>query len=528
MSTHLAIRSTTSAIILPEALAEAAVVEFFGCRYITGVKTVRHRVELQDGQWAILLPDTAQARQALRQILPKSELKNVHPADGKLVLIQPAYTINLRGQSARRLKAALDDVRPRQPNGLPYPWVKPKAPTEPLGRAPDDHDVVITPQAQAEPETPEAETGELASEVIRADFDRIRQQLSLPDFPLVIRRGGLHRQGFVTGRVYIYRGEPIKMVLTTCPNSDRAEAAATLAHELAHIVSSDSAHGHRFKQTLAEIAEGAWGARFFKAARRAITQRYSVVDAWIAAGIRASLAGGSPPVEVHPQEAQAAVTIRRVQKLRALAQDQLGTPEACSAAAKANDLIVTHGLGTYRVALPADLEDEMCDQWIFIGKRKPWKAKIAFTVAQFCDVFALECRGYGGMHIFGRYADVITAEHLHAVAVERIESRCQQHIKRWRAHNPNRRGAAIVSERTSFLHSAADGLRAALEQAKGADDLDSVLAAEEFARVEHDKRGMGWRGGSGRGHVSNPAGFEAGNSLSLSKGLAGRPTKLLT
>ncbi len=539
--------SEDGANVLPKAHAKAAIIEFFDQDCVTGVETTHDRqmvadrcgLQLDDGQWAILLPATAHARRMLRRVLPDAELENVHAADGMLVLIQPSRSIHLEGRSVRHLKRALDSLRPHQANGLPYPWVVPESATEALGRPPDEHDVVVDPQVQPEPEDPEfSGKTELTSETIRADFDSIRRHLSLPDFPLVIRRGAVHKHGFVTGRVHMLGGKPSKMTITTCPNSDRAEAAATLAHEFAHVLLGASGHDLPFKRALVELAEGTWGAPLFVSARRALDQSYRVVDAWVVSGIRAKLGGGGPPVEAHIEEAQMVVAVRRVQKLRALALDQLGTPEGCLAAAKANDLIVTRGLTSYEVALPTSLGAEMCDQWIFIGKRKPWKASIAFAVAEFCDVFALAHKAYGGMHFFGSHADVVTAEYLCSVAIERIESRCQRHIEQWRAQNPGPMGGAVVSERTSFLHSAADGLATVLEQAKvqsrddssRTGDSDAIQAAEHFARVEHDKRGRGWRGGSGVERAHNSAGYEAGSSLTLSRGIGGRgrPKGLLT
>lgn len=192
---------------------------------------------------------------------------------------------------------------------------------------------------------------------------------------------------------------------------------------------------------------------------------------------------------------------------------------------------MTHGLGAYRVALPADVGDALCDQWILIGKRNPWKATVAFAVAEFCDVFALESTGYGGMHLFGRHADLVTAEYLITVATERIASRCQQHLKRWRARHPGYPRGFALSERTSFLHSAASGLKATLQAAKGQSDREApgpraegaaLRAAEAFAFAEHDKRGSRWGGGGVLRHAHNDAGYEAGRSLTLSKGVEGR------
>lgn len=523
---QLAIRTPRGALRLPEAHAADAVAAFFAGYGVEGVRTTTDAIEagvaLDAGAWAIILPLRADA--VLRRVVPKAQYATVSRTRTAVVLVQPIYSLALKGQSAKRLKWALNDVLPKQDNGLPFPWVVPAAESEPLGRAPDPDDVVpagtpLPPIAEHDAETP------LTSEIIRADFERIRQHLGLADFPLTIRRGAVPKHGFVTGRVHLRGATPVRMVITTCPNADRAEAAATLAHEFAHVLTPGAGHDARFKAALVDLAEALWGAAHLRGARDALAGSYASVDAWIATGIRARLAGAAPPFAIDPEEARVAIVVRRVQKLRALARDQRGTPEGVSAAATANDLIVTHGLGTYRVALPGDLGAEMCDRWLLIGKRQPWRAQVAFAVARFCDVFALQHTGYGGMHLFGRSADVITAEHLFGVAIERITARCAQHMQRWRAAHPLLKGGAARSQRTSFLHSAAYGLRQALDPTP---DSTAIAVAEEFARVEHTKRGSGWSAGRGRGHRHNPAGFQAGQSVRLSKPVGGGgPTGLL-
>ncbi|MCB9546902.1 MAG: DUF2786 domain-containing protein [Myxococcales bacterium] len=496
-----------------EALTEAAIAGFFAGYYVEGARVTREphpAVALPAGCWAIVLPDAPRTRLVLQRVLPASELARVGVVGGALVLVQPAGRLRVKGGAARRLLRAIDDARPRQPNGLPAPWVVPAAPSAPLGRPADEADVVVEPAP--------ADEGDALIPALRADFERLRRHLGLPALPLAIRQGTTFKHGFVTGRLHLRGGQPTGVVLTLCPASDHAEAAATLAHELAHAVTPGTGHGRAFKEALVALARFGWGAAPFAAAQAA--DPYPVLDAWITAGIRAALAGHPAPAPVDADEAQVAVVVRRVQKLRALAQDQPGTPEGRAAAARANDLIVTHGLGACHVALPADLGDALCDRWIGTGKRQPWRARVGFAVAAFCDVFALEHRSEGGMHLFGRYADVVAAEHLYGVATERIERRCAAHLAAQRARGLA--GGALTRERTSFLHSAAHGFEASLRRARPAPDPEP---ARRFAQAEHEKRGLRWGTGRGVGYTHSQAGFEAGSAIPVAKAVGGRPPR---
>lgn len=536
MSKRALSTTTDDRLILPKEHAAATVTKFFEGYGVDGAavkwtpeEAAEFGVDLPVGCWLIVLPENGY--RAAQRVLPRAEFAQLTRVRRWLTLVQPAGVLAVKGQSRRRLLRALESARPLQVDGLPFPWVPPAAPTQPLGRLPDDDDVVIgaaTPaedDGDAEPTTDEASDAPLATSAIREDFERIRAHLGLPALPLIIRRGTQPKQGFVTGRVHLRRdGRATRMVVTTCPNADRAEAAATLVHEFAHIVCGVGVgHGPQFKTALVDLAGAVFGVEYFASARQAVPQASPIVDGWIATGIRAALARRPTPTAVHPEEAQAAVVVRRVQKLRALAHDQRGTPEGRTAAARANDLIVTHGLGGYQVELPGDLGEQLCDQWIHVGERLPWKVSVAFSVAAFSEVFALHSSGYAGMHLFGRHADVVTAAWLYTVATERIEARCAEHMRQWRA--ARRPGAA--SERASFRNSAAIGLRESLTQAKSTAEggPEAVQFAEDFARVEHAKRGMSWGGGGSSTVRLNAAGRAAGSAITLSKGILGRAPK---
>ena len=345
-----------------------------------------------------------------------------------------------------------------------------------------------------------------------------------------------------TGRVWYGAGfVPRRVRLEVCPNSDLAEVAATLVHELAHPLSRTTDHGTRFKRTAAELAAAVWGAPHLAEAARQVPERHAVVDAWLATGIRAADSGNPPPLPQTGDDGNTARVVSLIRKLRALAADQPGEPEAVAATARANDLTTIYGLAGYEVRLDHGIDEQMVDRWVALERRKVWKRTLAHEVAGFCGVFSLAMARESRMHFFGRYRDVVAAEYLHGVAEASIERQCEAHLAAWRQAAPRPPGA-MTRERTSFSDSAVRAFAAKLREireeertrARAAPDSPEARAfelargdrerAKEFARVEHDKRGQGWGSGRGKAIHHNEDGWEAGRAIPVVQGIdaAGR------
>lgn len=526
---------------LPSAVAKAAVEKLFEWYRVAPIDVVTEERELVDvdappGSWLVVVPA---AHPGVGQIFPAALLREapvVISADGSYArgIVLPRDHLVVGPRIVSTVKHATAAVAPLDESGLPKPWVPVKERWQALADRGDDHDVVLGPLPEIEPYAEsdvesQADSGEsigLSDEAVRELYARLLAQLGWQEIPLRIQRTAKVNHGFVTGRIHFThaRGEATAIAVTLCPNADRAEVAATLTHELAHAVAKGSGHGRAFKEALVGLAEAVWGRAYLAGARGALDQRYSLVDGWVATGIRASIRVAEPPTPTDRGEADLAAAVRRIQKLRTLAADQPGTPEAVSATAKANDLVVILGLGTYHVKLPVQQGEQLCDCWILIGRGQRWKARVAFGIAEYCAVFALRQASRGGMHLFGRHADLVTAEYLWAVCTESIERRWAAHLEASRASATKRPRGWVQRERSSFLHSAVDGLLAKLEGARSTAFLreetrEIAVQVEEFARAEHDKRGMGWRGGSRQSHSYNAAGYEAGRSLSLANGV---------
>lgn len=551
------VRDGRAVLALPAKFARAAVVEYLAW-YVGDPEEVEIvdelGAELGAGEplgadeWAILLPRGMSSR--LHEVLDvRGRVAVVNRAEGvRFCFRLPRHVIAVPPRKSALVRRALEQVKPEvlDERGLPLPWVAPRRPTERLGGRPgveaDVELVALDAKLEPAPAVEPDPRGEVPTAEIEALCERLRAHLRVPAPELVVRWGDTVRHGLTTGRVW-YGDDfrPRRVRLTVCPNSDRAEVFATLVHEFAHPASRTTTHGAEFKRTLVELASAAWGEAWFREAAARVGERHHLVDAWVASGIRAALAGAAPPVTRAGDDGQTARIVSRIQKLRALAGAQPGEPEAIAATARANDLITSYGLAGYEVHIDAAIDDQMVDRWVQLGKRKVWQRRLAAAVADFCHVFALSMNGDARMHFFGTYRDVVAAEYLWAVAADSIRRRCDAHLAQWkqtRARRPS--GGQTRKERTSFCDSAvyafAKKLRAIREQegqAAGAapDSADArgwrLLAgrkarAEAFAREEHEKRGIGWRSGSGKAIRFNQSGYDAGSAMQVALGVAGR------
>ena len=400
--------------------------------------------------------------------------------------------------------------------GCPLPWVPPVRPTEALLPGSDDEDLVL--QGTPPP-------GDPGDPWLIELFDRLRALAGLPDFQLLVDPAPPPRRGLCTGRVWVLDGRPAWVWLSPCPNSDRAEVAATLAHELVHPLTGGR-HDRAFKETLLGLAEAAWGPEFFQHAQA--TRPYGEVDRWVVTGIRAALAGRPPPAPKTSDEGDTARLVTRIRKLHALAASQPGQPEAVAASARANDLITLYGLGGYQVQLDAGIDEQMVDRWVLLRPRVVWQRHLAHAIARFFGVFSLSMARYGRMHFFGRHADVVATAYLVEVTLEAIERGAEAHLAAWKAERRRPRGASR-RERVAFCGSATVAFSRKLAGMKDERAREAILEAEDFAGVEHQRRGLRWSSARRTTVTHNEAGVRLGESLEVLRGVAsakGPPKRL--
>ena len=134
------------------------------------------------------------------------------------------------------------------------------------------------------------------------------------------------------------------------------------------------------------------------------------------------------------------------------------------------------------------------------------------------------------MHLFGRYADIVAAEYLYSISAAQIARGAVGTLKRGSGAGCIRRveipaGSACGSFRESAaLAFGAKLSRIAADEANLAGrsraNSKGVAEAEDFADVEHEKRGSGWGNGNGKVRRFNAAGKQAGGSLSVSLGIS--------
>ena len=474
------------------------------------------------GQWLVVVPN--------RRNLPLAKTwrqARTRAGDSDLYLATARDVLEVAEGGVKTLLAALERVKPEEldAEGRPLPWTSPTLrPRDRQVERVDDVEISDAPFSRPRPEDPEPPEALVPTSVIVGRFEALCAELGHPPLPLSVRRGRVDRQGFVTGKLRITpEGQPTSVSIVTCPNADLAEILATLIHELAHAVTDAPGHEPGFRLMLVELAERSFGRDSLVGARERVTGSYQTVDRWVACGIRASLEGREPPTARNADDAQLAKSIRRIAKMRRLAADQVGRPEGVAATSQANDLVVAHGLERYDIAAEAVAPGQMLDRWLLLGGRSNWRYRLAATVAAWFDVFTLSLTGR--MHLFGRHADLVATEYLYGVCAERIARACDEYLARWK-REARRRPGATNRERVSFCDSAVQAFHTKLSAMQptpgGSTQPDQALAlAKDFARKEHDKRGLGWSHSPARSYIANAAGAAVGRSLSVVRGVDG-------
>jgi len=534
-------------VSLPPGSAARAVARFLAdrgsrCEIVEGPASLPDGTTLSEREWAVLMPASDAAGGVLAGGLPRRFSRNGVEV---LARVYPRHKVGVPGRCVSDLRLSLEFAKGENldERGLPLPWVPPDRTRDAC--APDpvvDDDALIVPASQPLP--PPASSGPpvgiLNDDELQDRFRPLCRLAGLAPIELEVRHISEDRRGFVTGRVWMDAAlAPRRVTITTCPNSDLAEALATMAHELAHPLSRSRAHEEPFRRALVDFASRAWGGAFFAGARLRIEAGYRTVDKWVAAGIRAALLGREPPMPKTGDDGQTARVVSKLAKLRALAADQAGRPEAVAATAQANDIATIYGIEGIDVLGDDRIAEQMVDRWVALGKAAVWRRELAHGVAAYCNVFSLSMSARARMHFFGRYADVVAAEYLFNISSERIERDCAAHMEHWRAHCAPVAGEART-EAVDFCDSAALAFRRKLEEMKREEAAraraapqeaealafrltqDGLGRAERFAEGEYRKRGMKWRHGTAKLVFHNEAGERAGRAMQVVRGLDSR------
>lgn len=474
------------------------------------------------------------------------------------IFIFPKHTLLVQSDKAKSFLLRLERYKEtmfRDERDLPLAWSAVQSPTISLEQSTsvesEETETCCVNESLPNQEDVVLEESETVCEFcipredIVAEFERIRKHVGLSSFPFELYHQAKHCNGYVSGKVKINReNSPVSMMLVVCPNADFAEIAATLVHEFAHIFSEVNNHNHSFKKRMVELASALYGDHYFVEPRKRLDESYRILDMWIATGIRAKLRGQEPPVAKDFDEQLTASVVSRIQKMRALAASQPGTPEAITATGIANTQITLYQLGSYQIRLDVNLDESMVDRWISVGKNVRWKRELGFDVADFCNVFALARPDQGWMHFFGKHRDIVATEYLYHVCLEHIERKCEQYIKEWKTTiwwKPS--SGEVRSEKTSFCASAVRGISDKMKEIREIERLEAQLSpdsseargyrltsedlrkAEAFSAQEHVKRGMGWSHESSYSHTHNSSGYEAGQDVSLHAGVESRKVR---
>ena len=247
----------------------------------------------------------------------------------------------------------------------------------------------------------------------------------------------------------------------------------------------------------------------------------------------------------------------KIQKLMTLAERGEGN-EAEVAAATAQRLMREHAISMAELKETEILEQDPLMQVAFEVGRASWKIRLAWTIAEHCQVSALRCRRYTAKNPvtherlgerkrrifawgYGHSSDLEVWEYLYDVALRQIESEAKKYASTLNGHFCNVDGY-ILSKREAinrFRYGAVQGLEQKLsqqrrdskaeaeaevspDQGEAGELLLAVQAlegrnkrAESYMREENPKTGT-WNGGVG----SSSAGLKAGANIAINKGVA--------
>lgn len=214
--------------------------------------------------------------------------------------------------------------------------------------------------------------------------------------------------------------------------------------------------------------------------------------------------------------------IEKLQKILALAARGGTEAEACTAMAKAQELLALHGLSMSDVDGHVRQADRTIDQVIMTGARFDWRGTIASGIGKLCFCFVVNCTGSkGGMLYIGKQSDVAVASELARMVIETGEKLAREM-------------PAANSFRRSFLRGFGDRIAArcadmvkapVVKTSTGTDlILHPLYARAESNGREYADKQLGMRLISSRSYRRGPAngaGYNAGraaaNGVSLGR-----------
>jgi hypothetical protein len=217
-----------------------------------------------------------------------------------------------------------------------------------------------------------------------------------------------------------------------------------------------------------------------------------------------------------------------VTKILALADSTTYEAEAVTARAKAAELIARYDIHADSLN---DLENFKGETEFRTGHMPSYEFSLLATLGKFCGVLVLSApRQHGGRNyeFFGKPQDLEAFRYMRDVVSSQQERAWTDYL----AINPHRRRESV-----SWKNSFADGVEAKINELMRAAKVqqktlrqDLVLVPrEEQARVEWECLFGKIRSGVGYGGENNAHGFEAGRSVSLSRGVnnSGGPVRLI-
>jgi hypothetical protein len=225
-----------------------------------------------------------------------------------------------------------------------------------------------------------------------------------------------------------------------------------------------------------------------------------------------------PQVSVQEMSADQKKVIDAVAKILALAESTSHKAEASTARAKAAELIARYDI---RVDSLKDLETFTHEAEFLTGDMPSHEFSLLNAIGKFCGVLVMSTpRQHSGRNywFFGKRQDFASFYYLRDIVFSQRDRAWEEYL----TANPN-----DARKNVSWKNSFADGVEAKIDALMGAAKVQQealrrdlvLIPRREQAQAEWECLFGKLRSGQGYGGESNAHGFEAGKSVSLSRGV---------
>lgn len=221
--------------------------------------------------------------------------------------------------------------------------------------------------------------------------------------------------------------------------------------------------------------------------------------------------------------------LRRIDKLLRLAKSESNENEAELAARLARKLMLQHAITKEQIEAEIK-EGKIGAKDYRLGKQQRWRRRLFNAAAEHCECRSCYYTNSDRVEIYGFAGDIEIALYLYEALANQIDVEVDRHMRAWNKEAPHghHKGIPVGSrgERTDFCQCAvtrlSDRLYDIRRQARGESPDQHALVAQRGHAVEDwVERTQESEPGDGYSWHKNQAGYEAGDRISIAKGVSG-------